>query len=419
MGVSVQSVISGTPQPRFNTGNTIISLGDSLSENGFTLTTVNPGFSDYGWQTWANMFIGGRLNWIRNAGVIGERSDQILARVGSDVIPYSPTFCTVLAGRNDNNQGVAVSVVKQNLQAIYTQLLSAGIQVIAVTLQPVYTGAAISPPSTANSAWENELNVWIREYATNTPGMILADFAQVFIDPLQSPNIAKVGYCKTDNVHFSPKGARAVGAYFASLISPLVPPRNYLPITITDTYGTSPTANILDNGFFTGTGGTVAGGASGTVASNWTVSIDAGTPTAAASVASRSDGFGSDQVVTITSASASDQVAVKNTASFASRLSTGATYIAQCKMSCTGNTNLTGIKAWMQITVGGTAYAVHMLNTSLLTYDNSDLTDIVLTSTPFTIPAGAITSSFFVVRTYFGGVGGAVLKVGQAAIRPL
>ena len=100
---NAKSFATNTGAVPFNTygagGFTTILLGDSIMANGCNpIAPVNTGpatgafriFDDRCWFEWANILSGHVWSVIRNAGIGGQTSAQILARVQSDVIAYAP-----------------------------------------------------------------------------------------------------------------------------------------------------------------------------------------------------------------------------------------------------------------------------------------------------------------------------------------
>ncbi|MEN8582808.1 GDSL-type esterase/lipase family protein [Burkholderia sp. RS01] len=132
--------------------NTLVGLGDSLIEQGGG-APVAVSHRSYGMLTWAQFFSGQRLQLLRNSGVGGERTDQILARVATGVLSYKPGYVT--AGTNDVAQAIPMATIKANLAAIWSMLDATGIRVVATTIPRATPTPAPSsqtpPPSTHGS----------------------------------------------------------------------------------------------------------------------------------------------------------------------------------------------------------------------------------------------------------------------------
>lgn len=197
--------------------NTMVALGDSLIEQAGG-APVSTDHRSYGMLTWAQFFMGHRLKLLRNSGIGGERSDQILSRVTSGVLAHSPGYCFVIAGTNDIAQAVPVATIKANLSAIWTMLDNAGIRVVASTIPPrnTYTGTMLADLHT--------LNVWIRSEGRRRRNLRVADIYSAVV------NSGGTGYASgysADGIHPGNKGApyagKAVADTFAQIIGPLVP----------------------------------------------------------------------------------------------------------------------------------------------------------------------------------------------------
>lgn len=87
---------------------TWICFGDSITEGNGPIP---------GYFALASVLSGQQLRLVRNAGIGGNTTAQMLARVQADVVAYAPAYCIVLGGTNDSS--VAVSVTQANLTAIY------------------------------------------------------------------------------------------------------------------------------------------------------------------------------------------------------------------------------------------------------------------------------------------------------------
>lgn len=399
----------------YGPANTVAILGDSLLSRNTDDTGTQRSFKDFGVLTWANAKAGGRCSMVLNAGVSGERTDEILARVG-DVIAASPDACIVLAGKNDISQNIAPATAVANITSICQSLLSAGVRVILCTVPPYQTGNASI--SAARSEAENVINNGIKSIAHNTPGVTLADIAADVIDPTSSPSVTKSGYMDTDNLHFSQKGARAAGegALYDALVR-VFQPIDRLPISATDSYYVTATNNnMVRNPLFAGTGGTKSG-VTGDIANNWFAQALGSPASAVGSLEARADGFGQDQVLTIVSTSASDSVLVASAASFHALLSAGDRVQLFCDMSLESATAVGGFTAYLYITIAGTTYYYNTSRKTDTTADISDFANYVFQTEELTLPEGAITAANVYFRIWFTGAGGATFKFGRAALR--
>lgn len=265
---------------------TIAVLGDSISyqnTNGSNLVLRAQGYIG-----WACVLSGGRLTFSNslNFGVAGDTSTQVLARTSS-VIAAAPAFCVVHCGTNDvyASPSITHATTVANLAAIYAALVGAGIVVVAVPILPRSKDASSGSMATAERQKLQRINNWIRRAALTTPGVILADPTLNIIDltasngdPLGASTAAATAYTY-DGLHPAPRGAFWMGKAISDALSVFLPPASLLAVSQIDTYSATnnPTGNLLTNGWFTGTGGTAGTGASGSIASSWTLRRTSGT----------------------------------------------------------------------------------------------------------------------------------------------
>lgn len=130
---------------------TIIPLGDSITQSSSTFAS---GLWQFG-QGYAELAIwqsGSRYQLIRNAGIGGNTTAQMLSRLQADVIAYAPDVCLFMGGTNDLLAGMsnaAYASLFNNIEAIVLRLLAAGILPVIVT--PPAKDAAVA--ETKNAQW--------------------------------------------------------------------------------------------------------------------------------------------------------------------------------------------------------------------------------------------------------------------------
>lgn len=234
--------------------NTAAVLGDSITENNTYTNANSVSHGQRGYLTWANALLGTkRMELLNNAGVSGETTSQILARVRSDVIAYSPSWCIVHAGINDlAGSLLGLSVVTDNLRQIYTQLLNAGIRVVATSIMPV---------GSTHTNWSQQLharicavNQWIAAYAAETPGMVFCDFYGVVTNPTDASANPRSGYYwDTPAVHPSALGAYYLGKALRDVLSPFLYPCPPLNASVVNDWA----ADVQTITTLTGTGTTL------------------------------------------------------------------------------------------------------------------------------------------------------------------
>ena len=205
--------------------------------------------------------------------------------------------------------------------------------------------------------------------------------------------------------------------------------------TVTGTVNMSAAANMIDNPLLTtATGGTlspVAGSgtmqAGSVAASGVKVVINTGTPAVAASVTSRSDGFGNDQTVVITSAAASNQVIVEADFNWSSsagsfnwpgQIKAGRSYVFEAELSLSGvsGSNVSEIRPVVFATLDGTTYQAYGMNgyADGATLD-TDLAAAHIKTAPFVVPAfsSATVFKWQLVVTFSAAGTALTLKLGR------
>jgi lysophospholipase L1-like esterase len=176
---------------------TVVVLGDSI-----TAPIGDPDNTAQDWFATANE--DANLELIGNAGVGGETTDQILARVDKDVLERAPQFATVLAGTNDVYGGVDAVTITANLSLIYDKLTFTDIGIIAFTIPPMLLEDEVKAQTL------RDVNAWMRATVESKwPNAKLVDWSEALsINGDEAlPNPAYV----VDGIHFSAEGATAAG----------------------------------------------------------------------------------------------------------------------------------------------------------------------------------------------------------------
>ncbi len=179
----------------------MVLFGDSITQ----------GAAASGWYTGANMQAGYPTTLITNAGIGGNRTDQMLARINTDVIAYAPQITIVEGGGNDITQGFSAASVISSLDGIYTALAAAGSIIIASTVLPS-TNMDTGSEQTAITT----VNAWIRANYTTYPNTFLCDWNPPMTDGV-SEWAPHAGYT-SDGVHPNTTG----GAVMAAALAPVL-----------------------------------------------------------------------------------------------------------------------------------------------------------------------------------------------------
>lgn len=177
-----------------------VGLGDSITA-GRRIDFVDSGASDSYFDVLA---CDEGVAFVGNAGVRGETSTDILARVDRDVIAKRPRLALVLAGTNDVRQRDTSRTIA-NLDAIAGKLQRAGITAIFGTLPPV----DVLPRNVQDT------NDQIRAWAAQR-GVTLIDFWAV----LAGTDGKFASGMSRDGTHPTPAGAALMAAEARRVLTP-------------------------------------------------------------------------------------------------------------------------------------------------------------------------------------------------------
>jgi len=157
---------------------TIVGLGDSTTAGtpGFKSPLEAPpdgaGRLESQYAHWLMVL---HPDWrVLNRGVNGERSDQIRARFGRDVIEERhrtgpDLVVAIIAGVNDIYQGRSAQSVQHELQLMYDAARETGIPVVAGSILPYNTA---TPDQNQRM---HAVNTWILSYVEAHPAIVFCD----------------------------------------------------------------------------------------------------------------------------------------------------------------------------------------------------------------------------------------------------
>jgi lysophospholipase L1-like esterase len=132
-----------------------------------------------------------------NAGVPGDTTADMRARVGSDVLSYQPNYVFILGGTNDLGHDISQATTIANLRSIITQAMAKHIVPIVINVPPdSYSGMASKIDS---------LNAAIVHLA-NSYKVVVIDIHT----PLSNTNGTIQSRYTVDGLHFSAAGVSVV-----------------------------------------------------------------------------------------------------------------------------------------------------------------------------------------------------------------
>ncbi|MCG7385089.1 GDSL-type esterase/lipase family protein [Paenibacillus sp. ACRRY] len=189
-------------------GNDIALMGDSLT--GLSFDAATTGIGSGVWVHQLLMRSNGALQYVYNAGISGQRTDQMLARFDTDIVNKRPSLCTIMGGTNDVKQGILPAVALANIEAMVLKCFPARITPILATIPPLDEGKVTEVL---------QVNAGIYKIARKY-GLDVLDFYSLLVDPATSKY--KSGY-STDGIHPGTTPVKLMGQYAAEQLLPKLP----------------------------------------------------------------------------------------------------------------------------------------------------------------------------------------------------
>jgi hypothetical protein len=251
------------------------------------------------WAHW-NRLTAGAYTLVNNAGFPGAPTDTIATKVATHVAPYSPQRVVYFAGYNDFTAARTVAQTVASIKDAVDAYPYATWDIFSTS--PFNSGAANNTAANLRqlNRYYTELKIAFAEYRQVRVHNTLALWGL-------STGLAKTGYINTsDNIHPGPRAMYEAAKYLYALdvkAQTGIP----LPYTDLDTRATDAASRCLIDNPLMGTGivstltnvtGTMPTGGSGELTGTGASGVS--------SLASRSDGFGNDWVVTYTPANANN-----------------------------------------------------------------------------------------------------------------
>lgn len=181
-----------------------IAIGTSIT----AASSSNPDRRAYNdWFAWASVLGNANLSYKYNAGVPGNTTTQMLARIQTDVIARGPARCIIEGGTNDAYIGlVPVATFAANIQAMVAACLMAGIEPVLTT---------VMQRSDLASTLVEQYNIWLYLFA-QAHGLRLIDFYSAMIDP--TTGLTNTAYT-ADGLHPNAAGAQIMGQAAADVLA--------------------------------------------------------------------------------------------------------------------------------------------------------------------------------------------------------
>lgn len=202
--------------------NDLVVTGDSISQFGLAASQPNAKGKIYDplvnaqcWAAWAMLFTNGQFRYTGTYATGGYTAAQILAKHIPRVIEAKPTFCIVLAGRNDVVKRLDFeTVTRPALTKIYSKLRRAGIIPVVCTM------SAQTDNTVDQDVLRYKINAFVRSYAAKH-GLPLVDLHAATTDPLTGQWLPNYNQ---DASHPWPVAAKVMGKAVAETMKEWIAP---------------------------------------------------------------------------------------------------------------------------------------------------------------------------------------------------
>lgn len=214
-GVPMTTQRGMLPNDVFSIGDSITAFGQASSGSNATGTIYRPLINAQCWAGWAMLKTEARYRYVGMSATGGYTASQILITHVPKAIAARPTFCIVLAGRNDVVKLLDFeSETRPALSQIFLQLRYAGIIPVICTM------SAQSNNSDAQNILRYKINAFCRAYAAKY-GLPLVDLHAATTDPATGEWYD--GYHQ-DVSHPTPLGASVMGQAVADTMKQWLAP---------------------------------------------------------------------------------------------------------------------------------------------------------------------------------------------------
>lgn len=265
----------------------MILFGDSFQYLSWNIDSTQNKLSSRGIAPVTNMLLGNPLKPKINAGINGNKTSDMLARINTDVLPYIEPgdVVFVTGGINDIANGVLPAVTITNMQAICNALVLRG---AIVSLGTVCPSILRITDSTTNSAI-GAVNRGYRQIALNTQNVYLSDDHVAMLDSadIYAQNISTYS---ADDLHPNTLGAMAIGRTRATSLAGLGLKKWPLVSSNQDYKGIVYNPLAIGSNASGTNGATIGTGITGNFCPNGWTAARTGTLTATLSKVARTDG---------------------------------------------------------------------------------------------------------------------------------
>lgn len=250
-------------------GSRFVAAGDSITDNGAAEGSSLGNFIGRGYWPWAIQACRGRIvpAYHADAGISGNSSTQLLARFATDVTDKAPKVVVIHIGTNDISAGTATATTIGNIRSMVAACRAIG--VLKIYLYKVFPRGSTGTPMTGGqiTAWET-INAAI---ATMAAADVTVLDAEPYIGNMDSQHTILAGHTTSEDLLHP----NTIGGQKASIPLTNAVMRDFEGGELLLT-NNNDSRNFIPNGFFTGSGGTLGGTASGTVPTGWIAATSSG-----------------------------------------------------------------------------------------------------------------------------------------------
>jgi hypothetical protein len=371
---------------------------------------VLPQLNALGWFNWCEWTSGNSYGQVVNASRGSRTLAEIAAAFDANV---AASTCDVILQGGGTNDSATNEPLANSEAALVSMILRAQRLGKLMILQTV-------PPRRGKAASQNQSILALNNMIRAKSRFYRLPLVDLYALGVETASLdMQSAYINADGDHQL--------AAFSQVVAPVLNPilakylayeRIAIPITTSDTIGTSTSSNNLIDGFFAGTGGTEAGGATGDTATGWTLTNSS----LASCVGSKgTSGTGASQIVTVSAATG--QSFTLSLASVHSLIAAGDVLQLVGKIKFNLDIPVRCSFRVAMTPTGGTSGQIRAVQ-SYAAAEGLPATGTPLTLTfqslPFTVPAGATyTAANVQVQCNFDATGTGTIECFDFALRAL
>lgn len=188
--------------------NTAIVFGTSLeNQGGLPASALDPAgntsLSGRGWWVWLVAYSLAAISIVRNAGIGGNRYDQMRARIDTDVLAYASDWVFMGGPVNDVAVDRSAADIIADMDFMLDKLAAAGRRVLILT-----AGPSANYNTSARRAVLATVNRYIAALPQTRRNVVVADAWKATADPVTGSPATGMA---VDDIHWSGAGAARVG----------------------------------------------------------------------------------------------------------------------------------------------------------------------------------------------------------------